>query len=105
MEQIVDLQPGFVRRRQSARKIGSVLEGENMLPVLLHLDDRPALLLRLVVQRLGEVTDLGVRHLGRDRRHTRASRHRGGSTWRAARPIQAKHQLAVDRVLNPSVPS
>src|SRR5215510_14375939 len=32
----------------------SLLEGKDALPVVLHADDRPALLLRLVIQRLGE---------------------------------------------------
>ena len=34
---------------------------EDGLPVILHADDEPAILLRLVMQRLGEGADLGVR--------------------------------------------
>src|SRR5215510_4164558 len=36
------------------------LERENILPVVLHADDDPAALLRLVVERLGEGANLGV---------------------------------------------
>src|SRR4030095_10968143 len=42
------------------------LERENILPVVLHADDDPAALLRLVVERLREGAALGVgRPLGR----------------------------------------
>src|SRR5262245_27607543 len=37
----------------------SFIEGEDALPVVPHADDRPALLLRLVVERLREGSDLG----------------------------------------------
>src|SRR5271157_1004062 len=36
-------------------------EGKDDFPVVLHADDEPAILLRLVVKRLGEGADLGVR--------------------------------------------
>jgi hypothetical protein len=39
----------------------TLLERENTLPVILHANDGPALTLRLVVQRLREGADLGVR--------------------------------------------
>src|SRR5262245_39374521 len=41
-------------------RTGLLLEGEDALPVVLHADDRPAPLLRLVVQSLGEGADLRV---------------------------------------------
>src|SRR5262245_16351777 len=37
------------------------LEGKDALPVVLHADGHPSLLLRLVVQRLGEGANLGIR--------------------------------------------
>src|SRR5271166_2589210 len=50
----------------TSEKIGLVLKGENTLPVVLHADDDPAILLCLVVERLGE----GADHLlGRDPVH------------------------------------
>jgi len=45
---------------------GSAFKAEDTLPVVLHADDHPAVLLGLVVQSLGECADLGVRQsLGR----------------------------------------
>ena len=38
----------------------ALLEGENAVPVVLHPDDCPALLVRLVVESLAESPDLGV---------------------------------------------
>src|SRR5215471_9671598 len=44
----------------------SWLECKNLLPIIFHADDYPAVLLRFVVQRLGERTDFRVRQaLGR----------------------------------------
>ena len=42
------------------RTTGSLPEREDAFPVVLRADEGPALLLRLVVQRLGEGADLGV---------------------------------------------
>ena len=36
-----------------------LLESEDPFPIVLHADDRPTILLRLVVERLGESADLG----------------------------------------------
>src|ERR1035438_1178349 len=45
---------------------GSLLPGKNLLPVVLHADDKPALRLGLVIQCLGEGAHLGIRQsLGR----------------------------------------
>src|SRR5271165_4570094 len=44
-------------QRQHGR---SLVEREDALPVVLHADDSPAVLLRLVVQRLGEGADLCI---------------------------------------------
>src|SRR5271166_3764877 len=45
----------------TSEKIGLVLKGENTLPVVLHADDDPAILLCLIVERLGEGPDPRVR--------------------------------------------
>jgi hypothetical protein len=45
----------------AAPKNGSVLEGENTLPVVLHADDDPTIFLCLVVERLGKGADPRVR--------------------------------------------
>src|SRR4029078_13271029 len=44
-----------------AQRSGSAFEPEDALPVLLHADHGPAVLLRFVVERLGKCADLGVR--------------------------------------------
>jgi len=43
-----------------------LLKSENALPVVLHADNDPAFVLRLVVERLGKGTDLGIRQCGSD---------------------------------------
>ena len=43
------------------RKVDSVLEGKNTLPVVLHADDDPTIFLCLVVERLGKGADPRVR--------------------------------------------
>src|SRR5215475_8569490 len=50
------------RRHTSVRStlISLTLEREHLLPVVLHADDDPAALLRLVIERLGEGADPGV---------------------------------------------
>ena len=81
-----DKAPQKLRRRGTGRFGASLLEREDPLPVVLHADDDPALLLRLVVERLREGADLGVgQALARGRRRTRASRRRAARASRAAR--------------------
>jgi hypothetical protein len=48
----------FTSVRSASR---ALLEREDALPVVLHADHRPAVLLSLVVKRLSEGADLGVR--------------------------------------------
>src|SRR5262249_26470060 len=60
--------------------IGSVLERKNVLPVILHADHRPAVLLRLVVKRLREGADLAVGQAG------------GGAVSVFARSIVMQHE-------------
>jgi hypothetical protein len=52
---------GLGRHRGDVPAAHALLECENALPVVLHADDGPALTPRLVVQRLREGADLGVR--------------------------------------------
>src|SRR5271166_2037497 len=47
-------------QRGIRRFMALFLEGEDTVPVILHADNGPSLLHRLVVQRLGEGADLGV---------------------------------------------
>ena len=64
------------------RKVDSVLEGKNMLAVVLHTNDEPAILLRLVVECLGQGADLSI-VLGRGI-SILIRRRRAGRSWRAA---------------------
>ena len=40
--------------------LSSLLERKDLLPAVFHTDDRPALFLRLVIQRLGKSADLRI---------------------------------------------
>src|SRR6516165_8814085 len=40
--------------------IASLIKGKDALPIVLHADDGPAILLRLVVERLRKGADLGI---------------------------------------------
>jgi hypothetical protein len=53
------LKPGFHDRPTA---LDFSLIGKDALPVILHADDHPALLLRLIHQLLGKCAELGVRH-------------------------------------------
>ena len=64
------------------RKVDSVLEGKNMLAVVLHTNDEPAIILRLVVECLGQGADLSI-VLGRGI-SILIRRRRAGRSWRAA---------------------
>jgi hypothetical protein len=64
------------------RKVDSVLEGKNMLAVVLHANDEPAILLCLVVECLGEGADLSI-VLARGVSML-ISRRRAGRSWRDA---------------------
>jgi len=52
---------GSGRHRRDVSASHALFERENTLPVILHANDGPAHTLRLVVQRLREGADLGVR--------------------------------------------
>jgi hypothetical protein len=51
----------FARNRFPPGRIELPLETEDLFPVVLHADHSPAVLLRFVVQRLGESTHLRIR--------------------------------------------
>ena len=70
--------------------ISRLLEREYPLPVVLHADKRPAVLFCLLVQRLGERADLGVRQpLALVRRHIRVARRRAARAFPTVRPAPA----------------
>jgi len=52
--------PATVQGATAAPGDALLVERKDALPVVLHADDRPAVLLRLIVKRLGEGADLGI---------------------------------------------
>src|SRR5579871_4695068 len=59
--QIQQRQPHSAAAQNALTELVLLLERKNTLPIILHADHRPAVLFGLVIKRLSESADLGVR--------------------------------------------